>query len=400
MNRLNTERELLHDLPEPEPAAFSHSRRLIEHIREEIINHGGHIPFERYMEMALYAPGLGYYSAGSGKFGGQGDFITAPEVSPLFSYCLARQCEQIINRHEDSIILELGAGTGVMASDLIAALQRRDCLPSEYWILEISADLRERQQQLLKTRQPAYINRIKWLDRLPDKAFTGVILANEVLDALPVHRIKLSEGTIYEMHVEQSEGRFKWSAVPAGEELGQQVDLIFNTLKQPLGEGYETEVNSRLPAFIASLSYILDTGMMLFIDYGYPRSEYYHPQRSDGTLLCHYRHRAHNDPFLFPGLQDITASVDFTAVAEAADQAGLDVRGFTNQASFLIACGLEELVNEFINEGDTISPETARQIKYLTLPAEMGERFKAMALTRNFDEPLLGFRLVDQRYRL
>lgn len=400
MNAFTTERDLLQDLPDPEPAALSHSRRLSERIREEINNNGGRITFERFMEMALYEPGLGYYSAGSAKFGKEGDFITAPEISPLFSRCLAGPCAQVTGRYSDSVILELGAGSGMMAAELLAALALRDALPGEYWILETSADLRARQQQLLKTRLPGLVGRIRWLERLPERPFTGMILANEVLDALPVHRLCLEQNTIREMQVGFSDGRFNWQSRPAGKELAGQVEATLRDVMQRLPEGYKTEFNSRLPAFIASLSDILEGGVMLFIDYGYPRAEYYHPQRRDGTLLCHYRHRVHGDPFRFPGLQDITASVDFTAVAEAGDAASLELRGFTNQVSFLISCGLQDRINELAGDDGTLSPETSQQIKYLTLPGEMGERFKAMALTRNFAGPLPGFQHADQRHRL
>ena len=400
MNVFTAERDLLHNLPEPEPAALSHSRVLSERILKAIDDNGGRITFERFMDMALYEPGLGYYSAGSAKFGKEGDFVTAPEISPLFSRCLAGPCAQVTGRCRDGVILELGAGSGTMAADLLAELARRDALPREYWILETSADLRRRQQQLLNTRLPAVARRIRWLDRLPDRSFTGMILANEVLDALPVHRLCLEHSTVMEMQVGFSGGRFQWQPWPAPVELVRQFDSRLRGLKALLADGYQTEFNSRLAGFIASLSDVLAEGVMLFIDYGYPRAEYYHPQRRDGTLLCHYRHRVHDDPFRFPGLQDITASVDFTALAEAGDAAGLEVKGFTNQSGFLIACGLQDLIHELAGDDGALSPETAQQIKRLTLPAEMGEHVKAMALSRNFADPLAGFHPADQRHRL
>lgn len=398
MRLLNTELNSTHDLPEPETVASSHSRRLCELIREEISLSGGFIPFDHFMELALYAPGLGYYSAGSAKLGKEGDFITAPEVSPLFSQCLARQCQQVIKRYKETIILELGAGSGVMAADMLHALEKLDCLPAEYWILETSADLRERQQRLLRSRHQQLAGRIKWLDKLPEKPVTGILLANEILDALPVRRVKFMENKLYEMFVGYDGNGFVWKSLPAGDELIKQAIPSLSAVLPTWPDDYHTEFNTRLPAFLGSLSDTLASGIMLFIDYGYPRSEYYHPQRTDGTLICHYRHRAHIDPFWYPGLQDISASVEFTAVAESAEQLDLEVKGFTSQASFLMSCGLEEVVKEI--DGDAIALNTAQQIKRLTLPAEMGERFKVMALARNFEGPLTGIRLHDQRHRL
>ena len=384
------------DLPEPDPVARSHSLRLGGLIRSEIDAAGGFITFRRYMELALYAPGLGYYSAGSIKFGPDGDFTTAPELSPLFSTCVARQCAQILER-SGGTVLELGAGSGALALGVLEYLGAAGRLPDEYLILEPSADLRQRQQDLLDARLAVGRERVRWLDTVPEQPLGGVILANEVLDAMPVHRVRLRGAAVDELGVGLRSGGFEWLTAPPGAELA---DRVRDTLRGPgsLPDGYTTEFNLDLSAWIASMAATLEQGAILLFDYGYPGREYYHPDRVEGTLICHYRHRAHPDPFLYPGLQDISASVDFTAVAEAAAAAGLDVGGFTTQAHFLIGCGLHELQQPGADE--RARAEFGRQAKLLTLPGEMGERFKAMALLRGVAGPLVGFGAADHRRRL
>lgn len=384
-------------MPEPDAAALEHSLALTGLIRAEIESGGGHIPFRRFMELALYAPGLGYYSAGCEKIGTGGDFVTAPEISSLFSRCLARQCEQVLATLESGIILEPGAGTGVMAVDMLQELQQRDALPDAYWILEPSAELRERQRRTLEREVPQFLDRVRWLEALPAQPFDGVIVANEVLDAFPFERIRLAGGGVEELHVTWEDGRFAWLVLPADQALADYVRGIIDPAR--FENGYTTEVNRTVQPFIAGLSDVLGRGVILLVDYGYPRSEYYHPQRNDGTMLCHYQHRAHTDPFLYTGLQDITASVDFTTVAEAADVSGLELCGFTTQALFLLGCGLDEILNEYSSDRDALLQQ-ARRAKLLTLPAEMGERFKAMGLCKRFAAPLNGFSLNDQRHRL
>ena len=384
-------------LPLPDTQALQHSERLRLSIRHEIERHAGHIGFDRFMHMALYEPGLGYYSAGASKFGGQGDFVTAPEISPLFSFCLARQCRQILQNLAQGIILELGAGSGRMACDILLELKRSDCLPARYLILETSADLRQRQQRLLQQSLPDYFDRIEWLERLPDKPLTGVILANEVLDALPFHRVVIRDGQLNELHVSCRDETFDWTEVAAQPRLDAHWQDIQHGLQYEWQEGYMTEINTAVAPWITSLAELLQQGAMLLIDYGYTRKEYFHPQRADGTLLCHYRHRVHTDPFIYPGLQDITASVEFTAVAEAATAAGLALAGFTTQAFFLIACGLEEILASCGEQDQSKSMELANQVKLLTLPGEMGERFKVIGLTRDLEPGLMGFSLSDHR---
>ncbi len=388
------------ELPAADESALAHSRQLRQVIHDEIDNNDGHISFARFMQMALYEPGLGYYSAGASKIGEAGDFITAPEISPLFSICLARQCAEVLQTMEQTVIMELGAGTGVMAADVLRELQKLDCLPEQYYILEPSADLRQRQQQLLEKKLPELVSRVRWLDSLPDLPFRGIILANEVLDAMPVQRFCLHKERVEEMHVGWQDDDFCWRKYPADAVLETKVKTIIQHSITDFDEGYTSEINGDLEAWIKSLADCLQQGMILFVDYGYCRHEYYHEQRNQGTLLCHYRHRVHANPFIYVGLQDITASVDFTAVAEAAVSADLRVSGFTSQAYFLIASGLEQILQQRGEVNDLQQLELARQIKLLTMPGEMGERFKAIALTRNVESALSGFSLVDHRRRL
>jgi SAM-dependent MidA family methyltransferase len=382
-------------LPVPSPEAAAHSEKLLDFIIQKI-QAKGRLTFAEFMQLALYAPGLGYYSAGTHKFGSAGDFVTAPEISPLFARSIAKQGQQILNQFKnDGDILELGAGTGVLAADILLALEADDALPKHYYILELSADLRQRQQALLQERVPQLYSRVIWLDTLPEKPLQGLILANEVLDAMPVHKFKIEQG-IKEYYVTQANGQLAWHCdVASTKELERRLQQYQLNLPQ----NYESEINLALPAFIASLNASLNAGLILLIDYGFPRAEYYHPQRDTGTLMCHYRHYAHDNPLILPGLQDMTAHVDFTAIAEAAIEAGLRVAGFTNQANFLLNCGIIEKV---MTEDLTSDQQwmLSQEIKKLTLPSEMGELFKVIALTKNVSDALLGFNLFDQRARL
>ena len=391
------------DLPLPAPDALEHSRCLAERIREEIRAAGGALPFARYMELVLYAPGLGYYSAGARKFGAAGDFITAPELSPLFSRCLARQCAEVLAAVPQGSILELGAGSGVMAADMLLELQARDQLPAEYLILEVSGELKERQRQTLITKATALASRVRWLDALP-AAFSGVIVGNEVLDALPVERFLKRPGGFDEYCVRADGEGFTWSTRPAGEQLAAVLKAFETTLAEPLKPGYVSELNLGLMPLVSSLAAALEQGALLLLDYGYPRAAYYHHERSMGTLMCHYRQRAHDDPFLYPGLQDITAHVDFTAVAEAGTSSGLELTGYTTQAHFLMALGVasmagaDDVQGRTNAAGDRMSEaalKAAQQVKLLTLPEEMGERFKAIGFAKGLDVPLSGFTLRD-----
>lgn len=385
-------------LPPPDAEALAHSAQLVERIRAEI-DAQGPLGFARFMELALYAPGLGYYSAGARKFGAAGDFVTAPELSPLFSRCLARQCAEVLETLGGGDILEFGAGSGVMAADILLELECLGCLPERYLIMELSGELRQRQRETLAARAPGLLARVSWLDGLPDAPMHGVILGNEVLDALPVERFRIGDQGIESLSVAWGGAGFSWQAEPAGPALRAAVAALEASLGEALPPGYSTEINLALPAWMQGLADVLATGAVLLIDYGYPRREYYHPQRNQGTLMCHYRHRAHPDPFLWPGLQDITAYVDFSAVAEAGAVAGLNLAGFAHQAAFLIGCGLEELFTAPVVDIHE-QLERARQVKLLTLPGEMGERFKVIGFSRDYARPLRGFALDDRRGRL
>ncbi len=387
-------------LPIPDAQAQAHSKKLISHIVDEIKANGGRISFARYMELALYAPGLGYYSAGSRKFGEEGDFITAPEISPLFSRTLARQIAQVLSVITEGEVLEVGGGSGIMAADILAELETLNALPSRYAILELSAELQARQQETLAKHVPHLLEKVVWLNELPAKGFRGVIVANELLDALPVHLFQVHEKNIQECFVTWADDRFQWQqAEPEGKPLKEKLAAIAqNNMADNPPAGYESEINLAADAWVSSIADVLETGVVILLDYGFPQHEYYHPQRITGTLMCHYRHRAHADPFVYPGLQDITAHVDFTAIAESAIDAGLDVRGYNTQGAFLLANGITELADSAKNEREQLI--NAQQIRTLTMPTEMGELFKVMALSKNHDEPLSGFLLQDLRNRL
>jgi len=379
-------------LPEPAPEARAHSDRVAAHIREQIEASGGWISFARFMELALYAPGLGYYSAGSRKLGGDGDFVTAPEISPLYGQTLARQVAQVLESGLDEV-LEVGAGSGALAATLLEELERSGRLPRNYLILELSADLRERSRDTLATRVPHLLERVAWLNRLPP-AFSGVVLGNEVLDAMPVTIVRVEDGRIEEGGVGIRGGRLDWSwRLASGEVLSAAQSL-------GLPEGFHTEIQLSALGFIRSLAQVLEKGVALFVDYGFPAKEYYHAQRREGTLMCHYRHHAHSDPFFAPGLQDITSHVDFSAVAQVAKESGLEVLGYTGQAQFLVNCGITRVMARTPAEETTKFLPLANQANRLMSPAEMGELFKVIALGRGFAGALAGFVEGDRRQAL
>lgn len=364
---------------------------MIAVIKQAVAEHSG-ITFCEYMQRVLYEPKLGYYQAGSTKFGAPGDFVTAPEISPLFAYALANQCADIMRTLPQASLLEFGAGSGLLARDILLNLQRSKCLPDHYFIVEVSADLVERQRQTLQD-YPDLLSRVQWLSSLP-KDFCGVVLANEVLDAMPVELFSYHSGEVYQGGVQHDKGEWglSWQLKP-----DQWLPTHVHSHKHDWVEGYMSEFNPVLPAWLQVIEQSLLSGVVLLIDYGYPATEYYHPDRQLGTLMCHYRHYAHPDPFLYPGMQDITAHVDFTAVAHAADTAGLQVAGFTSQANFLLACGILDGIAA-LSERDRV--RESQQLQMLLMPSEMGELFKVMALTKGFQSELLGFSTRDQRYRL
>lgn len=381
-------------LPLPDAAALQHSQALIEQIRQRIDQAGGEISFHDYMREVLYSPGLGYYSAGSSKFGESGDFTTAPEISPIFSRCLARQCAQILDSHPDYEILEFGAGSGKMAADILLTLERLQQLPPRYLILELSADLRQRQQQTIAAMAPQLLEKVCWLDQLPAQ-FQGVVLANEVFDAMPVHLVEKQADEIYERFVSYDAEGFRYAVHRCDDQVLRQ--RLQAWLAQ-LPEDYVTEINLEAEAWLHSLAEMLTQGVIIAIDYGFPAHEYFHPQRNQGTLMCHYRHYSHDDVFFHPGLQDITAHVNFTALAEAALEAGLSVMGYTTQAYFLMASGLEQEMQ--LIEGEAAWLKASQAVKKLTLPHEMGELFKVIAFGKNQDTDLQGFAWQDMRGKL
>ncbi|HUN68357.1 MAG TPA: SAM-dependent methyltransferase [Burkholderiales bacterium] len=371
------------DLPLPEPQALAASRALLERIGAELDAAGNWISFARYMELALHEPGLGYYAAGARKFGAGGDFVTAPELSPLFGRTLARQVAQILEPGE--AVLEFGAGSGALAQALLGELKGVD-----YLILEPSAELAERQRSRIG-------DRARWIDHLP-QGFRGVMLANEVADAMPVHALAWTSAGILERGVCANEGQLAWCDRPAN-------GLVLTHAKEieieiPPSGRYESELALFARAWMRSLGRFLERGAILVVDYGFPQREFFHPQRSMGTLACHYRHRVHGDPFFLPGLQDITAHVDFSALARAAADAGLEVLGYASQAQFLVNCGITELL-ERENPGDPRRYlPAASAAQKLLLPSEMGELFKVLAVGRGVEAPLLGFTSGDRTHAL
>ena len=385
-------------LPPLSPEELRHSRALGALIASEVHAAGGWLSFERFMELALYAPGLGYYSAGSVKLGAQGDFVTAPEMSELFGRCVARQCAEVL-ASSGGQILELGAGSGRLAATLLGALAAVGALPERYAILEVSADLAERQRARLAQLPPALAQRVVWLTRLPEPGFRGVILANEVADALPCRRFTLQQGAVRELGVMlDPAGVLREAAGPPAPELLADWEQLQAELAAPLPQGYTSEICLRAGPWIASLADVLAAGALLVFDYGLPRRHYYHAQRLTGTLRCHFRHRVHDDPYLNVGLQDITAWVDFTRLAQAGAAAGLTVAGFATQAAFLLASGLETFVGEAVSERERV--RLAGEARRLVMPEEMGEAFKVLALTRQLPAPPGGFALQDLRHLL
>jgi SAM-dependent MidA family methyltransferase len=389
-------------LPEPPEELKRLSEKLATIIRAKITRDGP-VPFSEYMEMALYEPGLGYYSAGLQKFGEGGDFVTAPQLGDVFARCMAEQVSQVADELGQYEIIEAGAGSGILAADMLKTLQVNHP-PVRYRILERSAHLRQVQKETLENLVPQWMDRISWLDEPPRDSWKGVFLANEVLDALTVDRFCLETDGIRQLQVTDGPDGFEWFKAPCPLHMREQIQSVLTGLEQKPAAGYCSELNTRLPAWLRTVTGSLQQGLALFIDYGYTRRDYYQPHRRDGTLICHYQHRAHDDPFMWPGLTDISASVDFTALAEAADICGLEVSGYTTQSMFLLACGLDKILAEFeiLSEADRLTKNN--QVRRLTLPGEMGERFQVMALSRGLDESfcdeLRGFSLTDLRYRL
>ncbi len=378
------------------------TRKLRDRLIEEIDLNSGQIPFDHFMQIALYEPGLGYYCSGTKKFGAEGDFVTAPEISGLFSKTLAHQCVQILNTLEEGCILELGAGTGLMAKDILLTLEQSGTLPEYYYILEPSPELRQRQKETINKYAEHLVEHVIWLENEPETKFVGVVLANEIADALPFKRLSTEKGTLAELMVACEGDDLVWQK----SKIQYIPEYISNKLsKLSLPDGYLTEAHNFIPGWLETLSNWLETGVILISDYGETDHDFYHADKREGSLRCYYRHRVHSDPFFNIGLQDITCNINFSELAYFAKKSGLDLLGYTSQANFLLGCGIEEI---FAQSQTGNSPEEnqkeffnmVQQLKTLTMPEEMGERFKFIGLARNYDHPLKGFSFKDMSDRL
>lgn len=386
------------NLPQPTDIEKQHSAKLCELIAQRINQTGGWISFADYMQLALYAPGLGYYSAGLHKFGEAGDFITAPEIGSLFARTLARPLAQLLADIPIASLLEFGAGSGQLAADLLAELNALGQLPERYLIVELSAELRQRQQQTLQQQVPDLLQRVHWLDQLPDTAQNLIVIANEVLDAMPVTRFSIKDGKVYEQGVSLQEGELQLESRLADDTLQQQVEAL--GIESAPEVEYQSEINLSIAPWLKAVADCINQGAIYLIDYGYTRSEYYSAERHMGTFIGYYRHRALDAPLWYPGLQDLTAFVDFTAVAEAALENQLDVDGFTSQGNFLIDCGLTDVMQGIDTASEIAQLQLSQQMKTLSLPGEMGERFKVIGLSKGLKQNVPGFSLRDLRYSL
>ena len=383
--------------PKPDDIAQQHSEQLLSFIYAEIERAGGKISFADYMHLCLYAPSLGYYSAGSQKLGKHGDFTTAPEISSLFSRTFAHHIKDVLVQIKQPSILEFGAGSGKMAADILIELAAIKQLPEKYYIIEVSADLQERQRETLSKLVPDFIMHVVWLDHFPSD-FIGVVLANEVCDAMPVHILHFKQNEVVERYIERNNSGLCWCE----DTLSQPALTAHTTEIQTLigdSEDYITEVNLATEAWLTSIADNMQQGAIFICDYGYPKADYYHPQRNEGTLMCYYRHQGHADPLIFQGLQDITAHVDFTLLAQTAIDNNLDVAGFQSQADFLLAGGIAALADvQYLD--DFAMLQQASEIKQLTLPSAMGENFKVITLTKNLEKLLPRCQLADRRHAL
>ena len=412
-------------LANPDSAALEHSQKVEQFITDKIHESGGAIPFSEYMEHVLYAPGLGYYSAGCIKFGEQGDFITAPEISSLFSRCIARAIAPVLTQLSSTAILEVGAGSGKMAADILNELTELEFDVDRYYILERSAELRERQQQTIANIAPTLLDKVYWLDTLPT-SFSGVVVANELLDAMPVQRFKKQNKSVVELYVAIQDSQFIWQEIESlNSRLESRVFKIEKDLGSEFSDGYQSEVNFAAEDWLASINDILEKGYILLLDYGYPEKEYYHEQRSQGTLNCFYQHGRHENPFLYPGLQDITAHIDFSNLADTvlnlrtnsgsnsgsnlgiATIPGLRLNGYTTQAQFLMASGLMDMMQDSVNNTENNVKQqlmVSQEIKKLTMPYEMGENVKVIGFEKGLSEfsefELPCFSMRDLRYQL
>lgn len=384
-------------LPAPDSIAQQYQDQLLSVIRQQITDAGGKITFADYMKLCLYAPGLGYYSAGSQKLGQLGDFTTAPEISALFSQTLSRHIKDVFQQLEQANILEFGAGSGKMAADILKELENKQFLPEQYYIVEASADLRERQQQTVQEVIPHLADKVIWLNTIPEN-FVGVVLANEVCDAMPIHCLQFEAGKVRERYIKNDGQQLQWCT---GKISLPHLAKRAIEIQSLIGDSdYLTEVNLAAEGWLASIADKLQQGAVFIIDYGYPQATYYHPQRTSGSLMCYYQHHGHDNPLILQGLQDITAHVDFTALAQTAIDNDLEVAGFQSQADFLLAGGITELTLAHDTADELVLLQQASEIKRLTLPTEMGENFKVLTLCRNIEQLLPRIQLGDRRYGL
>jgi len=385
-------------LPEADEAARQHSALLTARISAGIEQQGGILEFCEFMRMALYEPGLGYYMAGLQRFGWAGDFVTAPELGDLFGICLARQCSEILEHLGSGSILEVGAGSGALAVSMLSALESLDSLPETYQILETSADLILHQRQTVQRELPRLYDRVQWLEQLPDEGFCGVIVANELLDAMPVTRFSIEQDKPVVAGVIDDNGQYQWRALQPSALVNAYFDRYLASYGLP--EGYVSEINLNAEAWITTVAERIKRGALLLIDYGYPGNEFYHPQRNRGTLMCHYRHQMHDNPLILIGLQDITSHVNFSAISTSGTGAELGLLGYTQLAQFLMSLGLLDIAQTQQSLNSVSDMQLTQQIKKLTLPSEMGELFKVIAMGRGIDVPLAGFSLQDSRQKL
>ncbi|MGI9204792.1 MAG: class I SAM-dependent methyltransferase [Woeseiaceae bacterium] len=386
-------------LPKPDASGASHSRAVAAAIRLAIDNAGGSISFAEYMQQVLYAPGLGYYAAGAAKFGAAGDFVTAPELSPLFGAVLAQQSARVFEQLGGGDLLEPGAGTGALAVSILRKLSDLDALPRRYLILEVSPDLQERQERRLHAEVPEFASKVTWIEQLPEN-FSGVVIANEVVDALPVERFRISDGKVLQARVSVEGSRFVWVYADAPPVLQNAVKQIEADLGVEFAEGYESEVSLSAQHWVSDLARAVSSGFIFIIDYGLSRREYYARERNQGWLRCHFRHHAHNEPLIFPGIQDVTAWVDFSAIAEAASSSDMTVAGYVTQAELLLHGGLQDELADFSTLSATEQAKLSGQVKLLTLPAEMGENFKCLGLSRGDLSVPPALSMSDRTHRL
>jgi SAM-dependent MidA family methyltransferase len=386
-------------LPAPDEDSAAHSRRVAEYIVQCIKEAGGSMSFAEFMQHALYAPGLGYYVSGTTKFGADGDFITAPEISPLFGQVLARQAAAVLDQLVNGQVVELGAGSGVLAATMLRKLSLLNALPDRYFILEVSADLTQRQEEHLRSEVPELANRVEWLAELPG-TFSGVIIANEVADALPVERFTKDGDRLIQIRVAAENGRFQWYQDDAPELLVQAIGGVEKKIGRQFPDNYQSEICMALTPWIKDLVSCLHEGLIFLFDYGVTCREYYAADRREGWLRCHFRHRAHSNPLILTGIQDLTAWVDFSALADAAVNSGAEIAGYVSQAHFLINGGLQEELAAFTSLPVAEQLELSRQTKLLTLPGEMGENFKCIGLSRGDIAPPAALRNSDRAHIL